>query len=295
VKAEVGRSQVPRVNDLLEDAIARLSTALGFERRDARLEAQILASRALGVNRSWLIAHDQDVLTPAQAEAVEALVARRAQGEPVAYILGEKEFYGHLFKVNSEVLIPRPETELLVEIALERLPKERPARVLDLGTGSGCVAISIALSRPDCEVLAVDASARAVELAKQNAIQLGAQKVRFLVSDWYSQLPAMNFDMIVSNPPYIASEDPHLGKGDLIHEPPHALASGPEGLDAIRIIVAGNHSHLHPGAWLILEHGYDQSDSCQTLFTEAGLEQVFTLSDLAGQARVTGGQWQGTQ
>jgi len=213
----------------------------------------------------------------------------------VAYILGEKEFYGHLFKVSPDVLIPRPETELLVEAALQRLPGDQPSRVLDLGTGSGCVAISIALARPDCEVLAVDTSARAVEIAMQNAIQLGAQNVRFFVSDWYSQLPAMHFDMIVSNPPYIASEDPHLGKGDLIHEPRHALASGPEGLDAIRVIVAEAHSHLQPGGWLILEHGYDQAESCQTIFTEAGMEQVFTLSDLAGQTRVTGGQWQGRQ
>ena len=245
------------------------------------------------MDRAWLIAHGQDIPDPAQSIAIEALVARREHGEPVAYILGEKEFYGHLFKVNPEVLIPRPETELLVEAALERLPQDRPARVLDLGTGSGCVAISVALARPDCEILAADASTGAVELAQQNAIQLDAGNVRFLASDWYSQLPAMNFDMIVSNPPYIASEDPHLGKGDLVHEPPHALGSGVDGLSAIRIIVAGAPSNLKPGGWLILEHGYDQSESCQTIFTDAGFERVFTLSDLAGQTRVTGGQWQG--
>jgi release factor glutamine methyltransferase len=241
---------VASVAGLLDDATARIASALGLERREARLEAQILISRAIGVNRAWLIAHGQDTPDPAQSAAIEALIARREQGEPVAYILGEKEFYGHLFKVNPEVLIPRPETELLVEAALERLPKDRPARVLDLGTGSGCVAISIALSRPDCEILAADASASAVELAKQNAIQLGAGNVRFLVSDWYSQLPTNSFDMIVSNPPYIASDDPHLSKGDLIHEPPHALASGPEGLDAIRIIVAA----LIPSAARRLAH-----------------------------------------
>jgi release factor glutamine methyltransferase len=139
----------------------------------------------------------------------------------------------------------------------------------------------------------VDASASAVEIAMQNAIQLGAGNVRFLVSDWYSQLPAMNFDMIVSNPPYIASKDPHLGKGDLIHEPPHALGSGVDGLNAIRIIVAKAPSHLQPQGWLVLEHGYDQAGSCRNLFAEAGFEQVFTLSDLAGQTRVTGGQWPG--
>jgi release factor glutamine methyltransferase len=280
------------VATLLDNATTRLSTALELERREARLEVHILASRALRVNRAWLIAHGQDILSPIQVEAIAALIARREQGEPVAYILGEKEFYGRLFKVSPEVLIPRPETELLVEAALERLPTDRPVRVLDLGTGSGCIAISIALARPACEVLAVDASASALEMAKQNAIQVDAGNVHFIVSDWYARLPAMNFDMIVSNPPYIPSEDPHLGKGDLIHEPQHALASGPEGLDAIHVIVSGAPSHLQPGGWLILEHGYDQADSCRTLFTQAGLEQVFTLPDLAGHARATGGQWQ---
>jgi release factor glutamine methyltransferase len=283
------------VSVLLDNATTRITTALGLVRREARLEAQILASRALGVNRVWLIAHGQDILSPIQAETIAALIARREQGEPVAYILGEKEFYGRTFKVSPEVLIPRPETELLVEAALERLPKDRPARVLDLGTGSGCIAISLALARPDCEILALEASVSAVEMAKENAIQLKAGNVRFLVSDWYSQLPTMNFYMIVSNPPYIASDDPHLGKGDLIHEPLRALVSGVDGLNAVRIIVAHAPSHLQPEGWLILEHGYEQADSCQTLFTEAGLGQVFTLTDLAGQARVTGGQWPGRQ
>ncbi len=279
------------VAGLLDAATARLAAALGLDKREARLEAQILASRAFGVNRAWLIAHGPDHPANVQAEAAEALVARRERGEPVAYILGEREFYGRLFKTTPAVLIPRPETELLVENALARLPGDRPAHVLDLGTGSGCIALTIALERPDCEVLAVDSSPGAVAIAQANALQLGAGNVRFRVSDWYAQLPVMRFDMIVSNPPYIASSDPHLGQGDLTHEPAHALASGIDGLDAIRIIVAGLPSRLRPGGWGVLEHGYDQADACQALFDAAGLQQIMTLPDLAGLARVTVGQW----
>ncbi len=277
----------------LDAATKQIATTLGLEEREARLEAQILASRALKVNRAWLIAHDRDTLTPTQADVIEALITRREQGEPVAYILGEKEFYGRMFKVTPDVLIPRPETELLVEAALERLPKDRPARTLDLGTGSGCVAISIALERRDCEVLAVDVSMTTLEIAKENAGRLGASNVRFLVSDWYALLATTNFDMIISNPPYIAGGDLHLSNGDLRHEPSHALASGPVGLDAISTIVAGAPARLHRDGWLILEHGYDQASSCRALLKQAGLSQIFTLADLAGQTRVTGGQWPG--
>ena len=287
------KAEVANVTACIDTATKQIAGALGLEKREARLEAQILASCALKVNRAWLIAHDQDVLTPTQADAVEALIARREQGEPVAYILGVKEFYGRLFRITPDVLIPRPDTELLVEAALERLPKDRPAQVLDLGTGSGCVAVTLALERPDCEVSAVDMSITALGIARENAALLGAGHVRFIVSDWYAQLAPMNFDMIISNPPYIASDDPHLGKGDLRHEPLHALASGPAGMDAISTIVAGAQARLQPGGWLILEHGYDQAAACHDLICLAGLGQVFTLSDLAGQTRVTGGQWPG--
>jgi release factor glutamine methyltransferase len=191
------------------------------------------------------------------------------------------------------VLIPRPETEILVEAALERLPKDRSARVLDLGTGSGCIAISITLERPDCEVFAVEVSESALEIAKENAGRLGAVNVRFLASDWYAQLATTNFDMIISNPPYIASGDFHLSNGDLRHEPWCALASGPVGLDAISTIVAGATARLCRHGWLILEHGYDQANACHALLNQAGLSQIFTLADLAGLTRVTGGQWPG--
>lgn len=285
--------QAVTVTGLIEDATARIAVAQGLERREARLEAQILIARALGATRAWLVAHDRNLPLPAQAAAIEALVARREQGEPVAYILGEKEFYGRVFKVTPDVLIPRPETELLIEAALQRLPKDRPAKVLDLGTGSGCIAITIALERPDCEVLGADICMGALEVAKQNASQLGAANVRFVASDWYAQLPAAIFDMIVSNPPYVASTDPHLERGDLVHEPLHALASGPLGLDAIGLLAASATCHLNTGGWLLVEHGFDQGRPCARLFEDAGLSEVFTLTDFSGHPRITGGQWAG--
>lgn len=285
--------EATRIATMLDDAAARLMSALQLDRREARLEAQVLAAHALQKNRAWLIAHADDPPGATQSAAVDCLITRRAAGEPVAYLLGEKEFYGHAFLVGPEVLIPRPETELLVEAALERLANTPAPRILDLGTGSGCVAVSLALARPDAEIWAVDASTRALDTAHANAVRLGAPHVHFLRSDWYARLPAMKFDMIVSNPPYIASGDPHLRRGDLRFEPPPALASGVDGLDAIRTLVAGAPDHLVSGGWLILEHGHDQADACLTLLGSAGLRKGFTSCDLAGLARVSGGQWPG--
>lgn len=294
VTAEAGHSQVPTVNDLLEDASARLSTALGFERRDARLEAQILAARALGVGRAWLIAHDQDVLTADQAEAVEKLVASRAQGEPVAYILGEKEFYGRLFRVTPDVLIPRPETELLVETALQHLPERIPCNILDLGSGSGAVAITLALERPFAEVVAVDQSAAALSITQGNARRLGADNVDCIEGNWYAGLGVKKFDMIVSNPPYVAAADSHLDAGDLRFEPRQALASGEDGLDDLRVIIAGAPAHLVDHGWLFVEHGYDQSAEVGELLRQHGFGQTCSRHDLAGLGRVSGGCWPNT-
>jgi release factor glutamine methyltransferase len=291
VKVEAGHSQVPTVNDLLEDATARLSTALGFERRDARLEAQILASRALGVDRAWLIAHDQDVLTADQAEAVEKPVARRVQGEPVAYILGEKEFYGRLFRVTPNVLIPRPETELLVETALQHIPARIPYNILDLGSGSGAVAITLALERPFSKVVAVDTSAAALSITQGNARRLGADNVDCIGGNWYASLGVKKFDMIVSNPPYVAAADSHLDAGDLRFEPRQALASGEDGLDDLRVIIAGAPAHLVDHGWLFVEHGYDQSAEVGELLRQHGFGQTCSLRDLAGLGRVSGGCW----
>lgn len=276
--------------DFLAAASARLQQALHLDRREARLEARVLAARALGVERAWLIAHDRDVLGRSQIDAIEALIARRVAGEPVAYILGAKEFYGRTFKVTPDVLIPRPETELLVEAALERLPKDRPARVLDLGTGSGCIAISIALARPDCKVYGVDVDKPALAVAQDNARTLGVRGVDWLQSDWCEGLGTRKFDMIVSNPPYIAEQDIHLQQGDLRFEPDQALASGPDGLDAVRAIVAQASFRLFPLGWLLLEHGFDQSQACQAELQRAGFTGIETLSDLAWLGRVSLGQ-----
>ncbi len=274
------------IGDLLQSAADRLATALGLDRRASRLEVHILAAQALGVARSWLIGHDPDVLGPAQAAALEALVRRREVGEPVAYILGEREFYGRAFKVSPDVLIPRPETELLVEAALARLPKDRPAKVLDLGTGSGCIALTLALERPDCAVTAIDLSPAALAVARENARRLGA-RVDFRPSDLYSALDGEAFDLIVSNPPYVAEGDVHLASGDLPWEPRLALASGIDGLDALRRIVARAPAHLTGAGWLCLEHGWDQGAAVRALLGQTGFCRPETLPDLAGRPRVT--------
>lgn len=278
------------LNEHLRQAESALAAALGLNPREARLEVQILLCSALGQPRSHLVSHDRDPLLPEQATTFAALIERRLKGEPVAYILGEREFYSLSFKTTSAVLIPRPETELLVELALERIPSDQPCRVLDLGTGSGAVAIVLALHRPLAEVLAVDQSAAALEIAQKNAQTLGARNLRFAQGNWYGTLAGEKFDIIVSNPPYIAAADPHLAQGDVRFEPVSALAAGADGLDDIRLIVKDAPAHLNPSGWLLFEHGYDQAEACRKLLTLAGFTQVLTSDDLAGIPRVTYGQ-----
>lgn len=278
------------LNEHLRQAESALAAALGLDAREARLEAQVLLCSALGRPRSHLVSHDRDLLLPEQATTFAALLERRLKGEPVAYILGEREFYSLSFKTTPAVLIPRPETELLVELALERIPSDLPCRVLDLGTGSGAVAIVLALRRPLAEVLAVDQSPAALGIAQQNAQTLGARNLRFAKGNWYGALGGEKFDIIVSNPPYIAAADPHLAQGDVRFEPLSALAAGTNGLDEIRLIVKGARAHLSPSGWLLFEHGYDQAEACRQLLTQAGFTQVSTSGDLAGIPRVTYGQ-----
>lgn len=257
-----------------------------------RLEAQMLLQHVLQVARAWLIAHDTDELPAAQVQAFLQWQQRRVDGEPMAYLLGEREFMGHGFQVGPGVLIPRPETEVLVEQALAVLAAQssRQPKVLDLGTGSGAIAVSVALACPQAEVTAGDASAAALAIATANAARLGA-RVQFRQGDWYQALPADAgpFDLIVSNPPYIAAGDVHLSQGDLRFEPSMALTDGADGLAAIRTIVAQAPSWLAPGGQLWLEHGYDQALAVQTLFQAAGFAAVCSLPDLAGIPRVTGG------
>jgi len=275
-----------------------LAEILALDSAEARIEAGMLLSQALGgVNRAWLIAHERDVLSAEQRAEFEVLLQRRLAGEPLAYVLGEREFFGLVFKVTPAVLIPRADTETLVEQALIHLPSPRPSpgggggRVLDLGVGSGAIALSIAHTRSDVAVTAVDASAAALAVARENGQRLGLGNVHLLQSDWFSALAGEVFDLIVSNPPYIAAGDPHLVQGDLPQEPVAALTSGAEGLDDIRRIVAEAPLYLASGGWLLLEHGYDQAERVRALLVQRGFSEVYSACDLAGIERVSGGCW----
>jgi len=255
----------------------------------ARLEAELLLAHAMQRPRSWFYAHASDVLDAADAEAFEALVKRRLHGEPVAQITGQRGFWSLELTVTADTLIPRPETELLVELALDRMPRSEPMRVLDLGTGTGAIALAIASERPLADVTATDASADALAVAAGNARDAGLP-VRLLPGDWFAAVPREQFDLVLSNPPYIADDDPHLQQGDLRFEPRAALASGADGLDAIRAICAGTPAHLAPGGWLLVEHGFEQGAAVRALFRAAGLEQVATERDLEHRDRVTLGR-----
>lgn len=274
------------VQQVLKAARAQLAQFVPVD--EASIEAQWLLMHVLGVNRAWLIAHGADALASEAAATFAALVQRRLQGEPVAHILGKREFFGLALKVTPDTLIPRPDTETLVEAALAKINGRM--RVLDLGTGTGAVALAIARHAPACEVVAVDASAAALAVAAENANALKLEQVQCLLSDWFSALAGARFDLIVSNPPYIESNDYHLQQGDLRFEPITALASGLDGLDDLRHIVAQAPAHLTPGGWLMLEHGYNQAEAVKALLNAQGFCNVQTLKDLGSNPRVTLGQ-----
>ncbi len=261
---------------------------LGLPRTDAQMLLLHVLGRA-GADRAWLLAHDTDAIEPAAHAQFIALCQRRAAGEPVAYLTGRKEFYGLALQVDARVLDPRPDTETLVDWALHVIAQLPSPRIADLGTGSGAIALALQSQRPDAQVLAVDASADALDVAQANAVRLGLP-VRFVRSHWLDGV-AGPFDAIVSNPPYIRADDPHLAA--LTHEPLSALASGADGLDDIRTITAQAPARLAPGGWLLLEHGWDQADAVQTLLRAAGFSDVGSRHDLAGIARCTGGRWDG--
>ena len=259
----------------------------------SRIEVQCLLQRALNVARAYLFAHPERILNNAETASYQALLQRRLSGEPIAYILGEREFFGLNFKVTPATLIPRPDTELLVSLALERMTassREGAFQVLDLGTGSGAIALTIAHQRPLAEIWACDASAAALAVAKENAQRLNISSVHFIESNWFSALHEQCFNIIVANPPYIAADDGHLSQGDVRFEPLTALASGADGLDDIRRIIKQAGAHLFQKGWLMLEHGYDQAAQVRELLQRAGFADVFSAKDISGIERCTGGR-----
>ena len=270
---------------LLAAATARLAGA------DARGEAELLLAHALGRTRAALFAWPEHVPEPPLRSAFETLVDARALGTPIAYLLGRRAFRTFELAVTPAVLIPRPETEHLVECVLERVPADAPRTVADLGTGSGAIALAIALERPQARVLATDASEAALAVARANAASLGVRNVAFAHGDWCAALGDARFDVIASNPPYIAADDPHLARGDLRFEPASALASGADGLDAIRAITAQAPACLNTGGWLLFEHGWDQAGRVRDLLVDTGFDAVASVRDLAGHERITLGRW----
>jgi len=274
----------PSVHDACwEDLVLRSSLP--------RLEARILLAHASGRSREWLVAHGDEAADVDATRAFTELARRRQAGEPIAYLTGTREFYGRAFKVSPRVLIPRPETELLVRQALARAGSG--ARVLDLGTGSGAIAVSLACERADLRITATDRDDQALAVARRNAQRLAAEAVaggrlQWRAGHWWAAVDAADaYDVVISNPPYVATGDPHLDRGDLRHEPRAALAAGADGLEALREIVAGAPSHLRPGGWLLLEHGHEQGDAVRALLEAAGFVETGTLCDAAGLPRVT--------
>jgi len=278
------------IQQILAADTPRLVAALSLEASSARIEVQCLLQVVLHVARAYLLAHPERNLSAAELAHYTGLLLRRLAGEPVAYILGEREFFGLNLKVTPATLIPRPDTELLVELALQRIPKQKSCKLLDMGTGSGAIALAIAQACPHADVLASDASAAALAVARENARALGLTNVSFVQSDWFTAMGAQQFDLIVSNPPYIEAGDPHLKQGDVRFEPVTALVSGAEGLDDIRKIIGQSAAHLSAGGWLLLEHGYDQSSRVRNLLEAAKFESVFSARDLAGIERASGGR-----
>jgi release factor glutamine methyltransferase len=278
----------------LRAAAARLNT------ESARLDVELLLTHLLGFGRAALYARLRDELDGEIAARADALVARRVRGEPIAYITGVREFWFMPLKVTSAVLVPRPETEIIVEQALAHLPGDRPLRLLDLGTGSGAIALALAKERPQAEVHAVDASAAALAVARENAERLKLPNLRFALGDWFAALPGheaealdttLQFDLIASNPPYVAGNDPHLDRGDLRYEPRIALTPEGDGLSAIRRISRDARTRLKPDGWLLFEHGHDQGPAVRQILERDGYIAVETVRDMEDRDRVTLGRW----
>lgn len=264
----------------------RLSTAV----ESASLEAEILLAHCLQCNRAHLRTWPEKLIPKDQFDLFEKFLSRRSKGEPIAYIIETREFWGLAFRVTNETLIPRPETEQLVELTIEQIPTDQAWSIADLGTGCGAIALAIGKERPSCQIVATDISAKAIEIAKQNAQQLNITNVSFTQGDWFEACFGQQFDVIVSNPPYVAAGDPHLQQGDLRFEPIIALKANDDGLAELKTIIETSHLHLAPGGWLFVEHGYDQGATVGELFNNSGFDQVACHADFASQERITLGQ-----
>mgnify|MGYP001809552128 FL=1 len=279
------------VGAAVREAAATLVSAVPNDAAEARADAEILLAHVLGKDRTWLFTHAGDLLDTAAAACFDALVARRRAGEPVAYLVGQRGFWRFDLEVTPETLIPRADTECLVEQALARLPDDRPLRLLDLGTGTGAIALALANERPRASVVAVDLSPGAAAVARRNADRLGlAARVEVREGAWFAPVDGERFDLIASNPPYIEDDDPHLAEGDLRFEPRRALASGADGLDDLRLIVRDAPAQLRPGGWLVVEHGWQQGAAVRALFDAAGFIDIGTERDVEGRDRVTLGR-----
>jgi release factor glutamine methyltransferase len=272
------------LQNILRQAIACLT-----ETDTPQLDAEILLTHVLQKPRSYLFAWPERVLTEAEQQHFLTLLTRRLAGEPIAHLLGEKEFWSLPLSVTPDTLIPRPDTELLVAIVLERFPAHPPQCLADLGTGSGAIALAIATERPNWRIIATDFYPATLAVAQENAGRLGLKNVHFYQGDWCAALPPEKIPLIVSNPPYIAAGDPHLSA--LSYEPAHALISGKTGLDDLHCIIMQAPLHLTQGGWLFLEHGFDQAPAVRQKMEEAGYEAIQTYPDIAGNPRVTGGRW----
>ena len=291
--------QINSIHQIIQSSHSKLQSHLNLSRIEAKHEAHLLLQHILKVHRAWLIAHENDVLKADTSNLFQSLLSRRLAGEPIAYILGYREFYGLHLNVSSATLIPRPDTETLVEAALAKIPEQtnhsqnsnQQLSVLDLGTGTGAVALAIAKNRPSVSVFAVDASQAALNIAIENAKNLDIHNVQFILSDWFSALSDLKFDFIVSNPPYIEKNDAHLQQGDLRFEPITALASGHDGLDDIRQIIMHAPKYLNKNGWIMLEHGYNQAEAVAGLLQQTGFSEISHVLDLSGIKRVTMGQF----
>ncbi|MDH3343330.1 MAG: peptide chain release factor N(5)-glutamine methyltransferase [Gammaproteobacteria bacterium] len=275
----------------IAQAIKEATQTLAETSDSARLDAEVLLCHVLNCTATHLIAWPEKQLDIEQTQTFHQLIEQRHAGTPVAYLTGSREFWSLNFKVTPATLIPRPETETLVEFVLDKFSAQKNLKMVDLGTGSGAIAIAIASERPDWEIIASDISKEALSIATENARIHQISNIQFIESNWFEQLDQQRFDLIISNPPYIAEKDQHLSQGDVRFEPPGALSSGKTGMDDIKHITAQSKKHLNPNGWLAFEHGYDQNQPVSDCFNHYAFQEVTQLTDLSGQARISAGKY----